>query len=82
MVPPQRLFISTPNTIPVSSFARLSQASNLLGLVLRHCEDQTDNVAFIVNDMTLLHQTISSLFGLVGPEAPAPCYTAAALCLR
>ncbi|KAH8817154.1 fungal-specific transcription factor domain protein [Xylogone sp. PMI_703] len=81
MVPPQRVFVSTPTNVPVGSFARLAQASNLLGHVIRHCDDQTSDVAFIVGDMTLLHQTIGSLLELLGAGSTRESCSAAAVCL-
>jgi hypothetical protein len=84
MVPPERLFLSSPTSTPVSPFARLAQASNLLGRVIRHCNDETLEIELALEEITLLHNTTSSLLSLLTGDSDATMafYNAAAICLR
>lgn len=84
MVPPERLFLSSPSSILVSPFARLAQASNLLGRVIRHCNDESLDVELVLEDITLLNQTTSSLLSLLTGDSDATMafYNATAICLR
>lgn len=84
MVPPERLFLSTPTSVPVSPFARMAQASNLLGRVIRHCNDETLEPKFVLEDIELLSQTTSSLLRLLTSDTKMTgnLNVAAALCFR
>ncbi|KAH8810901.1 fungal-specific transcription factor domain protein [Xylogone sp. PMI_703] len=83
MVPPERVSLSSSVRITVSPFARAAQASNLLGRVIRHCNDQTASPTFMLEDMELLHQATSSLLTLLaeGHGTTEPFYLAQSLCL-
>lgn len=67
MAPPDRVLVSAPPNVIVSAFARLAQACNLLGRVIRHCNEETLEPKFALEDMTLLYNTITSLLNLL-PE--------------
>lgn len=84
IVPPERVSLSSPASMPVSPFARMAQASNLLGRVIRHCNDQASTPAFVIEDMELLHQTTSSLLSLLTEDfsTTGNFYLAQSLCLR
>ncbi|PTB52208.1 hypothetical protein M431DRAFT_532785 [Trichoderma harzianum CBS 226.95] len=41
IVPPERLSLASATSMQVSPFARVAQASHLLGRVIKHCNDQT-----------------------------------------
>ncbi|KAH8803327.1 fungal-specific transcription factor domain protein [Xylogone sp. PMI_703] len=83
IVPPERVSLSSPTSISVSPFARVAQASNLLGRVIRHCNDRTSSPAFMLDNMELLHQTTSSLIVLLtdDPSIADSFYLAHAVCL-
>jgi hypothetical protein len=84
-VPPERLSLSSGNNSPVSPFARLAQASNLLGRVVRHCNDTTLELEFVLDDYVMICQTISSLLELLsteGSEASMEMGIATTICFR
>ncbi|KAL4911364.1 hypothetical protein BDW74DRAFT_172828 [Aspergillus multicolor] len=72
MMPPDRVSLSSSTTNVLGSFARLSQASNLLGRVIRHCNDSAPNmdVNFVLDNFDALHQAISSLLELLPTPTP------------
>ena len=82
MIGPERLYISSPATATTSPYARLAQAFNLLGRVLRHCDDQEQDLAFILEEMGTLHQATSALLELTRNEESEDSYVATAVCLR
>ncbi|KAL4779903.1 hypothetical protein BJX76DRAFT_361343 [Aspergillus varians] len=66
MVPPERVSLSSKaNTNAISPFARLAQASNLLGRVIRHCNDTALEVNFVLEDFETLCQAVYSLMELL-----------------
>ncbi|KAE8392889.1 hypothetical protein BDV23DRAFT_170548 [Aspergillus alliaceus] len=68
MMTPERVSLSSQSTNPVSPFARLAQASNLLGRVIRHCNDTTLELNYVLDDFESLCQTISSLLELLSAD--------------
>ncbi|KAL3479386.1 hypothetical protein BJX99DRAFT_78198 [Aspergillus californicus] len=69
MVLPERISLSSGNNIDtLTPFARLAQASNLLGRVIRHCNDTTLQLGFVIEDFEALYQALYSLLELL----PAP----------
>ncbi|KAH7409419.1 hypothetical protein BKA64DRAFT_742516 [Cadophora sp. MPI-SDFR-AT-0126] len=61
MAAPERLYISSPMAARSSSFARLAQAYNLLGRVIQHCDDQDQDLSFMLDELSTLDQATSSL---------------------
>ncbi len=82
MISPERMYISSPATAITGPYARLAQAFNLLGRVIRHCDDQDQEVAFMLEEMSTLHQTISALLELTRNEGSGDSYVAIAVCFR
>jgi hypothetical protein len=82
MISPARLYISSPPTELISPYARLAQAFNLLGRVIRHCDDQDQGLAFMLEEMSTLHQAVSALIGLITNEESENTYVALAVCFR
>lgn len=82
MAAPERLYISSPTTAISSPFARLAQAYNLLGRVIRHCDDQSQDLAFMLDEMSTLHQATTSLLELSRDEEHEASYVVAAVCFR
>jgi hypothetical protein len=70
MVPPERLSLLSQQGA-VSPFARLAQAANLLGRVIRHCTDAELDFHFVLDDFETLDQTIFSLMELLAAEHSA-----------
>ncbi|KAF4965163.1 hypothetical protein FSARC_7030 [Fusarium sarcochroum] len=84
MVPPERVSLSSQQT-PVGPFARLAQAANLLGRVIRHCNETSLELDFVLDNFEALDQTILSLMALLSTEHSTPSTetcTATALCFR
>ncbi|KAL7795570.1 hypothetical protein V8C43DRAFT_279404 [Trichoderma afarasin] len=83
IVPPERLSLASATSMQVSPFARVAQASHLLGRVIKHCNDQTSSPAFMLEDMELLHQTTSSILSLLTENSAVAgaFYLAQSLCL-
>jgi hypothetical protein len=79
---PERLYISSPTTAITSSYARLAQAFHLLGRVIRHCDDQDQDLNFMLEEMSTLHQATSSLLELTTNEESQDSYVATAVCFR
>lgn len=65
-----------------SPYARLAQAYNLLGRVIRHCDDQDQDLDFILDEMSTLHQATSALLELTRSEESDDSYVATAVCFR
>ncbi|KAJ5611976.1 hypothetical protein N7510_005170 [Penicillium lagena] len=87
IVPPVRVLLSSMDTDPtlISPFARLGQAANLLGRVIRHCNDTTADVEHVLENAELLFGTITSLLDILATDnhASHPSSNAAtAFCLR
>ena len=84
MTLPEKIFLSYPTDLPVSPYARVAQATNLLGKVIRHCEDFGSEPEFTRDRMVLLNQTTSSLLDLLQFDSNSAdsCHDAAALCFR
>ncbi|KAH8805405.1 hypothetical protein F5884DRAFT_799223 [Xylogone sp. PMI_703] len=83
MISPERLYISSPTTAITSPYARLAQAFNLLGRVIRHCDDQDpeQDLAFMLEEMNTLHQATSALLELIANEKSEDSYVALAICI-
>jgi hypothetical protein len=82
MVAPEKLYASSPAAVTPSGFSRLAQAFNLLGRVIRHCDDQYQDVDFILEEMNTLHQAISALLEVTSNEMFENSYVASAVCFR
>jgi hypothetical protein len=67
MVPPERVSLSSQRGA-VSPFARLAQAANLLGRVIRHCTETKLELHFVLDNFETLDQTIFSLTELLSIE--------------
>jgi hypothetical protein len=71
MVPPERVSLSSKTiTKEISSFARLAQASNLLGRVIRHCGDSSLEINFMLDGFETLCQANYSLLELLQNQGP------------
>ncbi|EAW06925.1 transcription factor domain protein [Aspergillus clavatus NRRL 1] len=70
MVPPERVSLSSQTVHTLSPFARLAQAANLLGRVIRHCNDTTLEINFVLDDFETLCQAIYSLMELLPNDDP------------
>lgn len=84
IVPPERVCLSSLAS-SVSPFARLAQASNLLGRVIRHCNETALELEFILDNFEMLCQTIFSLMGLLFQDdstASIETSIAATICFR
>lgn len=83
MVPPEHVYVSTPPSVTVSPFARLSQACNLLGRVIRHCNDANLEPKYALDDMMLLYNATASLLDLLPVDDISGAYlNPAAVCYR
>ncbi|PVH88931.1 hypothetical protein DL98DRAFT_622612 [Cadophora sp. DSE1049] len=80
MAAPQRLYISSPMTVRSSSFARFAQAYNLLGRVIRHCDDQDQDLSFMLDELSTLHQATSSLLEVARNESNEDLTLAMSIC--
>jgi hypothetical protein len=70
MVPPDRVSLSSQTTNALGSFARLAQASNLLGRVIRHCNVKSLDINFTLDDFETLSQALYSLLELLPTADP------------
>ncbi|CRG89359.1 Valine--tRNA ligase [Talaromyces islandicus] len=78
MVPPERVSLSSQTTTKeISSFARLAQASNLLGRVIRHCNDTSLEMNFLLDGFETLYQANYSFLGLLQNQGPLTSIDAA-----
>ncbi|KAI9785945.1 MAG: hypothetical protein M1839_008211 [Geoglossum umbratile] len=64
------LLVSSSTNIQVGCFARLAQASHLLGRVLRHTNDLPADIAFRLEEARQLDRTIRALYKLLPGEGP------------
>ncbi|OJJ35901.1 hypothetical protein ASPWEDRAFT_183896 [Aspergillus wentii DTO 134E9] len=82
MVPPERVSLASGSNSSVTPFARLAQASNLLGRVIRHCNDTTLELQYALDDYEMLSQAIYSLVDLLVMDASPSSETsiASAIC--
>ncbi|KAI9841086.1 MAG: hypothetical protein M1837_000990 [Sclerophora amabilis] len=62
------LFVSSATDVPAAPFARLCQASNLLGRVIRHTTDKIEDVEFHTQEALQLEKTIKALSALLPGE--------------
>ncbi|KAJ5923880.1 hypothetical protein N7466_008067 [Penicillium verhagenii] len=65
MMCPERVLLSSNSDTPVSAFARLAQASNLLGRVVKHCNDTSMEPEYSLDSFERLTQTIIALLQLL-----------------
>lgn len=67
-----------------SPFSRLAQASHLLGKVIRHCNDETQNLQAAQEEVETLYQSITTLLALLNKDAQSTLrfQNAVAICLR
>ncbi|KAH7024216.1 fungal-specific transcription factor domain protein [Ilyonectria destructans] len=79
VVPPERVSLSAQRS-SVSPFARLAQAANLLGRVIRHCNETSLELQFLLDDFETLSQAIFSLIELLSGEGTTEACTAITLC--
>jgi hypothetical protein len=82
MVAPERLYVSSPAMAVASPYARLAQAFNLLGRVIRHCDDHGQDLNFMLDEMRTLHQATSALLELTENEGSDGSPVASAVCFR
>lgn len=85
MMCPERVLLSSNSDTPVSSFARLAQASNLLGRVVKHCNDTALEIEYMLDNFERLTQTIIAFLQLITTNqdwSSNPFSTAAAICFR
>ena len=69
VIDPARLFtVSSPSNINMGSFARLAQATSLLGRVFRHIGDLTADKKFHHEEAAQLDRTIRALNNLAKAE--------------
>lgn len=80
MISPERLYVSSPTTVKTGSYARLAQAFNLQGRVIRHCDDQDQDLAFMLEEMSTLHHATSALLDLIANDDSESSYVALAVC--
>ncbi|RDW85927.1 hypothetical protein BP5796_04252 [Coleophoma crateriformis] len=80
MIASERLYVSSPTTARASPYARLAQAYNLLGRVIRHCNDPIQDLAFMLDEMSTLHQATSALLELIASEESEGSYVGLAVC--
>ncbi|KAJ5522778.1 hypothetical protein N7513_013351 [Penicillium frequentans] len=83
MMCPERVLLSSNSDTPVSSFARLAQASNLLGRVVKHCNDTSLEIEYVLDNFERLTQTIIAFLQLITTNqdlSSNPFSTAAAIC--
>ncbi|KAM0256108.1 hypothetical protein ACHAQJ_005195 [Trichoderma viride] len=72
--PPHKL--STPVEVKMGKFARLAQATHLLGRVLRHIRDPTTDTGFLSEEREALDRALRSLLSLTVAEEMAGTDTA------
>jgi hypothetical protein len=81
---PERLFLSSPETMSASPFARLAQATHLMGEVIRHCNSDTSHPRGVLAELKLLHEALQSFLKVlsVDKESSIRFHGAVAVCLR
>lgn len=79
-----RLFVSSSTELSASPFARVAQATHLLGKVIRHCNDEVKDLSDVQGYIELLYQAITSLLGLLAKDTQSivQFQNAIAICLR
>lgn len=82
MIAPERLYILSPTTANTSPYARLAQAFNLLGRVIKHCDDKNQDIPFILQEMSTLNQAIFALLELTRKEDFQDSYLTKLVCYR
>ena len=85
MIANEPLLVSSSTNIQVGCFARLAQASHLLGRVLRHTNDLPADIAFRLEEARQLDRTIRALYKLLpgeGPEDSIGTSNPLAICFR
>ena len=85
IVAPERVSLQASQNTMLSPFSHLAQASNLLGRVIRHCNDTSLEIQFVLDDLEALTQAIFSLMELLSIErltASTKICTATAICFR
>lgn len=82
MVSPERIYLSSLPTTITSPYARLAQSYNLLGRIIRHCDDRDPELAFMLEEVSTLHQATSALLEMISHEEPEDSYVASSVCFR
>ncbi|KAJ5758547.1 hypothetical protein N7520_005703 [Penicillium odoratum] len=85
MMCPERVLLSSNSDTPVSAFARLAQASNLLGRVIKHCNETSLELGFVLDNFERLTQTIIAFLQLLTTSEDSSLNslsTATAICFR
>ncbi|PTB78872.1 fungal-specific transcription factor domain-containing protein [Trichoderma longibrachiatum ATCC 18648] len=80
---PERLILSSSKHLSASPFARLAQASHLQGEVIKHCNDGTQSLSHVQNDVEVLNQVIWSFLDVIGKDRSSMMhfYSAVGVCL-
>lgn len=84
MVPPECVSLASYQSA-VSLFARMAQASNLLGRVIRHCNDTMLELDFVLDEFETLSNTTGSLIELLTVDSPSTSMEvsiASSICFR
>lgn len=68
MSPGDTFTLSSPTTLRMGRFARFAQAIYLLGRVLKHVSDRTDDQEFLHEEAIQLRRTIEALVLLTDIE--------------
>lgn len=81
---PERLILSSSKHLTASPFARLAQASHLQGEVIKHCNDGTQSVAQVQNDVEVLSQVLLTFLEVISKDRASMMhfYSAVGVCLR
>jgi hypothetical protein len=81
---PERLILSSSKHLSASPFARLAQASHLQGEVIKHCNDDTQSLTHVQNDVEVLSQVIWSFLDVISKDRSSMMhfYSAVGVCLR
>jgi hypothetical protein len=85
MISPERVSLSSGNNSTVNGFARMAQASNLLGLVIRHCNDTPMELEYVLENFKILTRSLKSLLELSASEKDSmfnDMNAATAICFR
>ncbi|KAL7811964.1 fungal-specific transcription factor domain-containing protein [Trichoderma gracile] len=80
---PERLILSSSKHLSASPFARLAQASHLQGEVIKHCNDGTQSLEHVQNDVEVLSQVIWSFLDVISKDRSSMMhfYSAVGVCL-
>lgn len=84
MLHPERVLVSSPKDVKISPFARMAQAANLVGHVIRHCDSDEMRISLVIEEFRLLYQTTQSLCDVILSEAfeSSANYSSLAICFR